>query len=182
MDVPVETCEGCRFDGAQYDLSDTLGTLRAIAPMWRETIDGIPDEVLRARPAPHVWSAAEYTAHSADVVANMGRLLHATLTIDDFELPDLSPEVPEPDPEPMAAALERLDSNVARLHDKAASLDGADDPRWTRTARRARRGRGRGVDRPPRGARRHPPPQRRRPRHPPPRRRAHPPRRASSPS
>ena len=25
-----ETCEACRFDGAQYDLSDTLGTLRAL--------------------------------------------------------------------------------------------------------------------------------------------------------
>jgi len=135
MPVPAETCEACRFDGRQYDLRDTLGTLRALAPMWRQTIEGVPDEVLTARPAPLVWSAGEYLSHSADIVANMGRLLHATLTIDDLELPDLGDDVPEPDPESVATALERFEANVARLHDKAASLDGARDKRWRRTAR-----------------------------------------------
>lgn len=134
MTVPVETCEACRFDGRQYDLRDTLGTLRALGPMWRETIEGMPDDVLTARPAPRVWSAAEYLSHSADIVANMGRLLHATLTTDDLQVPDV-PEVPDPSPEPVPIALDRFEANVARLHDKAASLDGARDKRWRRTVR-----------------------------------------------
>jgi MOSC domain-containing protein YiiM len=135
MPVPPETCEACRFDGAQYDLSDTLATLRALAPMWEQTIEGLAPDVLTARPAPEVWSAAEYLSHSAQVVEWMGRLLHATLTIDDLVLPDL-PAVDEPAPEPVDAALERFSSNVTRLYDLAASLDGASDPRWARRAER----------------------------------------------
>lgn len=134
MPVPPETCEACRFDGAQYNLGDTMGTLRALAPMWRQTIEGVPEDVLTARPAPLVWSAAEYLAHSADIVANMGRLLHATLTIDDLELPDLPPIV-DPSSEPMPEAIQRFETNTSRLHDKVASLDGARDARWKRTAR-----------------------------------------------
>jgi MOSC domain-containing protein YiiM len=133
MPVPVETCAACRFDGGQYDLQDTLGTLRALAPMWAQTIEGVAPHVLETRPSPEVWSAAEYLAHSADVTAAMGRLLHATLTVDDLEL-DVPPDA-DPAPEPVADALARLTANVQRLHDKAASLDGADDARWARTAR-----------------------------------------------
>jgi MOSC domain-containing protein YiiM len=134
MPVRVETCEACRFDGAQYDLPDTLGTLRALAPMWEQTIEGVAPDVLATRPAPGVWSAAEYLSHSADIVANMGRLLHATLTVDDLDLGQLPPEV-DPSSEPVATGLPRLAENLQRLHDKAAGLDGPDDPRWARTAR-----------------------------------------------
>ena len=134
MPVRVETCEACRFDGAQYDLPDTLGTLRALAPMWEQTIEGVAPDVLTTRPAPGVWSAAEYLSHSADVVANMGRLLHATLTVDDLDLGQLPPGT-DPSPEPVATGLPRLAENVQRLHDKAAGLGGPDDPRWARTAR-----------------------------------------------
>lgn len=134
MPVPPEICEACRFDGSQYNLQDTLGTLRALGPMWQQSIEGVAEDVLAARPAPLVWSAAEYLAHSADVVANMGRLLHATLTIDDLELPELPPVV-DPAPEPVDAALPRFAANVQRLHDKAASLDGEADGRWARTVR-----------------------------------------------
>lgn len=132
MSVPAETCASCRFDGAQYDLQDTLGTLRSLAPMWTHTIEDLPEAVLNARPAPHVWAVTEHLTHSADRVADLGRLLHATLTIDDLTLPE-PPPPGEPAPEPRPAALERLDAQLRRLHDKAASLDGEDDVRWRRT-------------------------------------------------
>jgi MOSC domain-containing protein YiiM len=132
--VPPETCEACRFDGAQYDLRDTLGTLRALAPMWRQTTEGLADDVLTVRPAPSVWSACEYLSHSADVVADMGRVLHATLTVDDLELPD-APPTPTPEPEPFTAALARFEANVARLHRKAKSAGPARAVAWRRTAR-----------------------------------------------
>lgn len=131
MPVANETCEACRFDGAQYDLSDTLATVRALAPMWEQTIEGVPLEVLTTRPAPPVWSAVEYLAHTADVVANMGRLLHATLTVDDLALPPV-PDTPDPAPESLEDALARLKANATRLQDKAAGLDGPADPRWQR--------------------------------------------------
>jgi MOSC domain-containing protein YiiM len=130
--VPIETCEGCRFDGAQYDRRDALGTVRALAPMWKQTIEGIDDDVLRQRPAAAVWSAAEYLTHSADVTELMGRLLHAILTVDDLELPPV-PETPEPRDEPVVDALGRFTANADRLHTKASDL-AARDPAWKRTA------------------------------------------------
>ena len=131
--VPVapETCEACRFDGAQYDVRDALGTVRALAPMWHQTLEGLPDEVLTQRPASEVWSAAEYLRHSADVVEAMGRLLHGALAVDDLTVA-APPEPPEPDPEPVAKGLERIEANAQRLHDKVATLP-ARDRRWRRT-------------------------------------------------
>lgn len=134
MAVPVETCEACRFDGAQYDQRDALGTVRALAPMWEQTLEGQTDEVLGQRPAPGVWSATEYLSHSADIVEAMGRLLHATLTIEDLELPSLKIEPPEPAAEPTDRALTRFTENAARLHAKASSVP-ARDRAWRRAVR-----------------------------------------------
>lgn len=132
--TPPETCAPCGFDGAQYDLRDSLGTLRALGPMWSQTTEGLPDTALLARPAPEVWSAAEYAAHSADVVQAMGRLLHGILTLDDLEVEGV-PEGHAPDvSDGFAAALARLQANLTRLHDAARRAGPEDDLRWTRTA------------------------------------------------
>ena len=129
-----ETCASCRFDGAQYDLQDTLGTLRAIPPMWRQTVEGVAEDVLLARPGPTVWSAAEYTAHSADVVEAMGRLLHGLLTIEDLEV-EAVPEGHAPDvSDGFEPAFDRLAANAARLHDRVRRVGPDDDPQWDRTA------------------------------------------------
>ena len=121
MPEPPETCPACRFDGAEYDLSDSLGTLRALGPIWHETVEGVAEDVLLTRPAPGVWSAAEYTAHAADVTQAMGRLLHGLLTIDDLEV-EAVPEGHAPDvSDGFGAALERLTANLARLHDRGRS-------------------------------------------------------------
>jgi MOSC domain-containing protein YiiM len=134
MVIEPETCATCGFDGTEYDLRDSLGTLRAIAPMWRQTVEGVDEAVLLARPAPEVWSAAEYAAHSADVTEAMGRLLHGLLTIDDLEV-EAVPEDHAPDvSDGFAAAMARLEANVARLHDRAARVGEEDDPQWARTA------------------------------------------------
>ena len=132
--VPAETCVACRFDGDQYDIPDTLGTVRALAPMWRQTLEGVPSDKITERPAPAVWSAAQYLSHSADVVAAMGRLLHATLTVDELTIPAPS-EPQDPVAEPVTTALDRLQANTARLHDKAGALRGARDPQWARRVR-----------------------------------------------
>ena len=131
---PPETCAECRFDGALYDLSDSMGTLRNLAAMWRETVHGLDPSVLMARPAPDVWSAAEYTAHSADVTQAMGRLLHGLLTIDELEV-EAVPEGHAPDvSDGFDAAMARLEANFARLYDRAARVGPEDDPQWRRTA------------------------------------------------
>ena len=79
-----------------------------------------------------MWSAVEYLSHSADVVANMGRLLHAILTVDDLDLPD----VPARD-RPGARGARRALRQVRRQ--RAASARQGGQPRRSRRSRAGRR-------------------------------------------
>lgn len=134
MSEPPETCPTCHFDGAQYDLNDTLATLRGLPHMWGWTVAGVDEAALMARPDVETWSAAEYTAHAADVTQAMGRLLHGLLTIDDLEV-EAVPEGHAPDvSDGFASAMDRLHTNVARLHDRATRVGPEADPAWLRTA------------------------------------------------
>jgi MOSC domain-containing protein YiiM len=125
----IETCALCGFDSSDYTRQDLLGTLRALAPMWRTMTEGMPRRVLCARPAADTWSAIEYAAHSRDVTATMGRLLHFTLTSDDPRLGP-PPETPQPAPaQSLTETITELDQNVARLHSRAMKLT---DDEWQR--------------------------------------------------
>jgi MOSC domain-containing protein YiiM len=133
MPTPAETCEACRFDGAQYTLSDTLGTLRALPVMWRWAVEGIDASVLATRPAPETWSALEYTVHSAEV-AEIHRLgLEILLSGEDLVLGDDDVTLGDPDTSAgVDAALDRLQSALLAEQDVAADVpDG--DPRWDHT-------------------------------------------------
>ncbi|MDP1820532.1 MAG: MOSC domain-containing protein [Acidimicrobiales bacterium] len=133
MTEPAERCDECGFDGLQYDLGDAVGTLRAVPPMWRQLVEGLSEDVLGARPAPDVWSAAEYAAHSAVVTEAMGRLLHGTLVVDDLRVGPLSAAEPDVSRGP-AEALTRLTRNVERLYRRARGIGGEDAAEWSRTA------------------------------------------------
>jgi hypothetical protein len=63
-----ETCEQCGFDGSSYSDEELLVALDSLEAPWRELL-APSDEHLRERPAPEVWSALEYAAHSRDVTA-----------------------------------------------------------------------------------------------------------------
>jgi MOSC domain-containing protein YiiM len=127
----IETCDACGFDAADYTRDDLLGTLRALAPMWRTTTEGVDPSVLSARPAPGVWSAMEYVAHSRDVTGAMGVLLYLALSSDGPVIDAAPDEVPTPEvAATMPDAITQLDKNVARLNGRASKLAGED---WSRT-------------------------------------------------
>ncbi len=134
MPGPIETCAACHFNGADYSIKDALGTLRALGPMWGQTVQGVAPTLLLERPEPGVWSAAEHTAHSADVVETVGRLLHGCVTVERFEVP-APPQTSGPDAsDGFDAALARLSANLLRLHDRARRVGGERDQTWKRTA------------------------------------------------
>ena len=88
--------------------------------------------LLRARPAPEVWSAAEYADHSADIVRLDGLGLAILLSGEDITV-EGDVEVPTP-PEGVGfdEAVGRLESELASLHDLVTGArDG--DPGWRRT-------------------------------------------------
>jgi MOSC domain-containing protein YiiM len=132
VNVRVETCEACRFDGAQYDLRDTVGTLRALGPMWRWAVEGVDPSVLATRPEADVWSALEYAVHCAEV-ADLHRLgLEVLLGGKDLVV-DGGVELADPDTTAgMPAALDRLQDALLAEATLAADVPAA-DPRWSHT-------------------------------------------------
>jgi MOSC domain-containing protein YiiM len=129
--TPVETCAACRFDGAQYDVGDALGTLRALGPMWTQTSEGLDPAVLLARPGPDRWSVAEHAAHTTSVAERVLELLTCTQADDGASRP--TPAATEPDVSAgPRAVLEALSAAHRALHDIGAGLGRADDPRWAR--------------------------------------------------
>jgi MOSC domain-containing protein YiiM len=127
--MEIERCDECRFDATDYTRGDLVGTLRAVGPMWREMVAGIDDALLSTRPAPGVWSALEYAAHSRDVTMAMGVLLHVALTEPDTVLPapPAEPSVPELPPT-LSDAVAQLDANAARVLRKVSRLS---DEEWS---------------------------------------------------
>ena len=63
-----ERCDECGFDGSRFDGPALVAELRALGPSWRTLIESAGPG-LRVRPAPKVWSAIEYAAHSRDITA-----------------------------------------------------------------------------------------------------------------
>ncbi len=142
MTTPVEgwtipeVCEQCRFDSRQYDVSDALGTLRAVPPMWQQLAAGLGDDVLGTRPAEGVWSAVEYASHSADVAQSLGIGLHLARTLDGPAVDD--PGEPPQTPDTAGGAsgqIARLGENIARIARHAKEVGADDAPGWPRTIR-----------------------------------------------
>jgi MOSC domain-containing protein YiiM len=119
----TETCETCRFDGDQYDVSDGLGTLRALAPMWRQMTEGLDAAVLDRRPAPELPSVderADQLATTAEQAAGwLAELLGAA-----------APAAAGDSTDPVA----RIADAVGAVHDLATGLGGERAKAWRQTA------------------------------------------------
>lgn len=63
-----ERCDACGFDGARVDDAQLLEALRSLGSQWGSLLEAAGPE-LRMRPAPEVWSALEYAAHTRDIAA-----------------------------------------------------------------------------------------------------------------
>jgi hypothetical protein len=119
-----ETCEQCGFDGARFDDDGLLAAVRALGPTWRGLLAEAGDH-LRTRPAPEVWSALEYGAHSRDITALHAFGVEHALTNDEPVLPPLDGDAlidsaaSTYDTEDVADVLARLDAETQRLADNA---------------------------------------------------------------
>ena len=129
-----EHCEACGFDGSNFDDEALLAALRNLGPRWRTLIDESGHE-LRTRPAPEVWSALEYAAHSRDITALHAYGVEQALTIDEPVFPAIEGDeliesaaatYADADPDAVVDALAEAASRLARL---AADAGGAS---WSR--------------------------------------------------
>jgi hypothetical protein len=67
---PPERCDECGFDGSRVTVGDAIAALRSMRRRWAALFEDVPDEVLRTRAGPGVWSALEYAAHTRDVIGD----------------------------------------------------------------------------------------------------------------
>jgi len=119
-----EQCDACDFDGARLDDATLLDDLRALGPRWQRLLDGAGRD-LRVRPAPEVWSAIEYAAHSRDITALHAFGVEQALTGTEPVLPDIDPALADTvavdagyaaaDPDAVVAALGEHAQRLARL-------------------------------------------------------------------
>ena len=64
--VLERTCPECGFDASNMSLAELPGALRDNASAWKELLER-PNNRLRDRPRPDVWSPIEYAFHVRDV-------------------------------------------------------------------------------------------------------------------
>jgi DinB family protein len=109
--------------------------LRSMGRRWRELFEPVPDEALRRRPAPEVWSPLEYAAHTRDILALFAAGLPGVLAGHRPAYPAVEPDPPGHDRgyntlDPQTV-LGELTANADRLADEAQA---AGPGQWERTA------------------------------------------------
>jgi MOSC domain-containing protein YiiM len=125
--LTVETCDECRFDGAHYNRLDTRRSISTMAIRWRWAAAGVDEAVLATRPAPAVWSAAEYAGHTAVVIASLDELLRMMTTqqLSRLDVPYPTDAAPDDAPYTMTYAdgVDLIEKYARRLDRTIAGLD-----------------------------------------------------------
>ena len=130
-----ERCSECGFDATLLTTADAETALRSMGRRWRRAFKDVPDDRLRRRPDPDVWSPLEYAAHTRDVLALLGWAMNQVL---EGTLPTLERIEPDPpgtdhgynelDPQTVLGELEANAERIARRADRALP------EHWKRTA------------------------------------------------
>ena len=128
-----ERCDECGFDGSRFDGPALVAELRALGPSWRTLIESAGPG-LRVRPAPKVWSAIEYAAHSRDITALHAFGVEEALTKDEPHYPAIEADLVESaadgyvdeQPAPVVDELEKQAERLATLADESGAAA------WTR--------------------------------------------------
>lgn len=131
-------CGQCGFDAGTVSVSDAVIALRTFPRRWRSALalpEDEPDDILRRRPEPDVWSALEYAAHARDAIAVNGWAMNRALTEDNpvLEWPDGEGEgqMPVSEAPDAPTALDELAANCERVAAKAQRTDAG---AWRRPA------------------------------------------------
>ena len=84
----MDRCDQCAFVYEDVASQAVAATARSHASRYRDSLASVPEDVVRVRPEPDVWSALEYACHVRDVLlAQRERVLLALVE----DNPDFAP-------------------------------------------------------------------------------------------
>ena len=63
-----ESCDECGFDATAWDRARAAAELQKLGDTWRDGFGAHDTARLTRRPSPEVWSAVEYTVHTAKTI------------------------------------------------------------------------------------------------------------------
>jgi hypothetical protein len=117
-------------------VADGIRALREMGPRWRAILGAMDGATVQRRPKAAVWSALEYAAHTRDVLAANGYLLHRTLENHRASIPTTSADeaADARDYNRLAPAhvLDELEANANRVATRA---ERASQDEWPRPIR-----------------------------------------------
>jgi S-DNA-T family DNA segregation ATPase FtsK/SpoIIIE len=127
-------CDECGYDYAELTRAEIAPAVRADASAFRHTFELLPDDRVRTRPAPAIWSPLEYACHVRDVLdVQRARILLAQREDDPVFVPmgrdERAVDRRYNDQDP-AVVSQELAAAAAAL---AGTLAGLDPPGWART-------------------------------------------------
>jgi hypothetical protein len=76
-------CAGCGMCYAEVSPADAMDMIRSTPAAVRAAVRDVPDELVRRRPEPAVWSMVEYVCHVRDVYVVYTIRLHRARTEDE---------------------------------------------------------------------------------------------------
>jgi hypothetical protein len=102
---------------------------------WRELFEDVPDEALRRRPSPDVWSPLEYAAHTRDILGIFSGGLPPVLAGDHPVYPAVEPDPPGFDHGYNTLDPQTVLGELAEYAERLAGVaEGARGAQWERTA------------------------------------------------
>ena len=134
-------CEECAFDFESVSPESAPATVRDFGRRYRapltRLLKGEDESVLRARPAPDVWSAIEYAAHVRDVFTLFDRRVAQIVAEDepDLEVVDHDAVVAAGDSNTLAPAAV-TDELATAADGLAGRLEGLTPEQWDRAGTR----------------------------------------------
>ncbi|MEO8908564.1 MAG: DinB family protein [Microbacteriaceae bacterium] len=130
-------CALCRLDFSRVTIEQVLEAITMLPRTVREVVAAVPENALRLRPAPQLWSITEYVCHLRDVYATYTIRLHRAVTEDEPVLEamfnDLRAQRFRYNRLDVPAVLQELDANAAGFTAEAATVPDRD---WGRCVTR----------------------------------------------
>jgi hypothetical protein len=87
-----ETCRECDFDQSAALRGEVAAALPPLAKAIAASIRSIPDDTVRHRPGPDIWSPVEYLGHLRESMAFHRWLIEKALAEDNPLIPTVDPD------------------------------------------------------------------------------------------